>query len=97
MNRGILIPSSAEVELVCLRQQAGAVLVELRAHQSSSSCPSCGMRSSVRIWKSAMQKAAGTSRCSGKNLQKEVSKVSHAQCAPGFGNASDLPRKERQR
>jgi transposase len=45
MNRGILIPSSVEVELVCLRQQAGAVLVELRAHQSSSSCPSCGRRS----------------------------------------------------
>jgi hypothetical protein len=39
MNRGILIPSSAEVELVCLRQQAGAVLVELRAHQSLRRVP----------------------------------------------------------
>jgi transposase len=45
MNRGTLIPSSAEVELICLRQKDGAVQVELRAHQSSALCPGCWRRS----------------------------------------------------
>jgi transposase len=33
------------VELVCLRQQPGAIEVEIRAHRSSSFCPDCGRRS----------------------------------------------------
>jgi hypothetical protein len=31
MNRGTLIPDSAEVKLMCLRQKAGAVQIELSA------------------------------------------------------------------
>jgi hypothetical protein len=31
MNCGSLIPNTAEVELVCLRQKAGTIQVELRA------------------------------------------------------------------
>jgi transposase len=46
MNRGTLIPNSAEVELVGLRQKAGAVEVELRAGQVFAVCPSWGCRSS---------------------------------------------------
>ncbi|WP_419805935.1 transposase family protein [Terriglobus sp.] len=46
MRRGELLPSSTEVRLVCLRQVAGAVQVELRTCQPSSSCPSCGTASS---------------------------------------------------
>ncbi len=45
MNRGTLIPNSAEVELICLRPKAGAIQVELRASQPSSLCPSCNRRS----------------------------------------------------
>jgi transposase len=54
MTRGTLIPNSAEVELICLRQKAGAIQIELRAHQSSSLCPSCGHGSSrvhSRYWR----------------------------------------------
>lgn len=46
MNRGTLIPSSAEVELICLRPKVGLIQVELRACQPVSVCPSCGSRSS---------------------------------------------------
>ena len=54
MNRSTLIPSGTEVELICLRPKAGVIQVELRAHQPSSSCPSCGRRSSrvhSRYWR----------------------------------------------
>jgi hypothetical protein len=46
MNRANLIPDTAEVELVCLRQRAGSIEVELRACQTFSVCPSCAGRSS---------------------------------------------------
>ncbi|CAN5628424.1 hypothetical protein BH10ACI4_BH10ACI4_07860 [soil metagenome] len=46
MNRGTLIPNSAEVELICLRPKAGLIHVELRARQAVSFCPACGSRSS---------------------------------------------------
>ena len=46
MNRGTLIPSSAEVDLICLRPKAGLIHVELRACQAVSFCPGCGSRSS---------------------------------------------------
>ena len=46
MRRGKLLPSSTEVRLVCLRQMAEAVQVELRTCQPSSSCPSCSTASS---------------------------------------------------
>jgi transposase len=46
MRRGELLPSSTEVRLVCLRQVAGAVQVELRTCQPSSVYPSCGTASS---------------------------------------------------
>ncbi len=39
-----LIPSTAEVQLICLHPKAGAVQLELRANRSFSSCPSCGRR-----------------------------------------------------
>jgi transposase len=45
MNQGTLIPSSAEAQLICLRQRAGVIEVELRTHRSSSLCPDCGRRS----------------------------------------------------
>ena len=54
MNRATLIPSGAEVELICLRPKAGVIQVELRAYQPSSPCPSCGRRSSrvhSRYWR----------------------------------------------
>ena len=54
MNRGTLIPSGAEVELICLRPKSGAIEVELRAHQLFSLCPGCGRRSSrvhSRYWR----------------------------------------------
>ena len=54
MNRGTLIPSSAGVELVCLRPKAGLIHVELRACQAVSFCPCCGNRSSrvhSRYWR----------------------------------------------
>jgi len=54
MNPGSLIPKSPEMELICLRQKAGAIQVELRANQPSSPCPSCDRRSSrvhSRYWR----------------------------------------------
>jgi transposase len=54
MNRGRLISSSAQVELICLRPKAGVIHVELRACQAVSLCPSCGNRSSrvhSRYWR----------------------------------------------
>jgi transposase len=48
MNRGTLIPNSAEVALICLRPKAGLIQVELCACQAVSFCPSCG-RSSSRV------------------------------------------------
>lgn len=54
MNRGRLIPSSAGVELVCLRPRAGLIHVELRACQAVSFCPGCGSRTSrvhSRYWR----------------------------------------------
>jgi transposase len=54
MNRGTLIPSSEEVELICLRPKAGLIHVELRACQAVSFCPACGNRSSrvhSRYWR----------------------------------------------
>jgi transposase len=54
MNRGTLIPDSAEVKLMCLRQKGGAVQIELSATRSSSQCPSCGRLSSrvhSRYWR----------------------------------------------
>ncbi len=54
MNRSTLIPSGAEVELICLRPKAGVIQVELHANQPSSLCPSCGRRSSrvhSRYWR----------------------------------------------
>jgi transposase len=54
MNRGTLIPNSAEVELIRLRQKAGLIHVELRACQAVGICPSCGGRSSrvhSRYWR----------------------------------------------
>ena len=54
MNRSTLIPSGAEVELICLRSKAGEIQVELRAHQPFSRCPNCDSRSSrvhSRYWR----------------------------------------------
>jgi transposase len=54
MNRGTLIPNSAEVELICLCPKAGSIQVELRACQAASVCPCCGSRSSrvhSRYWR----------------------------------------------
>ncbi|WP_245536315.1 ISL3 family transposase [Terriglobus saanensis] len=45
MNRGTLIPNHSEVKLICLRQKAGTVQIELRACQPSSLCPGCNRRS----------------------------------------------------
>ena len=56
MSPGSLIPNSPEVELICLRQKAGTIQVELRANQPCSPCPSCGRLSSrvhSRYWRTA--------------------------------------------
>ena len=45
MRTGELLPNSTEVRLVCLRQRAGTVEVELRTCQPTSVCPSCGAAS----------------------------------------------------
>ena len=45
MNRGTLLPHPDEVELVCLRAEAGVIQVELRANRPCSACPSCGTTS----------------------------------------------------
>jgi transposase len=42
MKQGTLIPNTAEVKLVCLRQIAGAIQMELRACRAFSECPGCG-------------------------------------------------------
>ena len=41
-----LTPNRAEADLVCYRQKNGTIEIELRAHQHSSPCPSCGQNSS---------------------------------------------------
>lgn len=49
-----LIPNAAEVKLICLRPEAGAVQVELRAYQAASTCPCCGQSSGrvhSRYWR----------------------------------------------
>jgi transposase len=46
MTPKALNPNRAEADLVCYRQKDGAIEIELRAHQRSSSCPSCGQHSS---------------------------------------------------
>jgi len=46
MNRANLIPNIAEVELICLRQKAGIIQVELRARRPFSVRPSCAGHSS---------------------------------------------------
>jgi transposase len=46
MSSKALNPNSAEADLVCYRQKDGAIEIELRAHQHSSPCPSCGQHSS---------------------------------------------------
>ena len=45
MHPGTLIANSAEVELMCLRQRAGAIEVELRTCRRTASCPHCGTAS----------------------------------------------------
>jgi hypothetical protein len=45
MVRGTLLPSTSEVELVCLRPRVGLIEVELRTSRSFSSCPVCGTAS----------------------------------------------------
>ena len=42
MVRGTLLPSTSEVELVCLRPRVGLNEVELRAAKAASCCPVCG-------------------------------------------------------
>ena len=54
MNQGTLIPSSAGVELVCIRPKADVIHLELRACQVVAVCPSCGSRSTrvhSRYWR----------------------------------------------
>ena len=46
MTPKTLTPNRSEAELVCFRQKDGAIEIELRAHQHSSPCPSCGQHSS---------------------------------------------------
>ncbi len=45
MVRGTLLPSTSEVELVCLRPRSGLIEVELRTSRPSSCCPVCGTAS----------------------------------------------------
>ena len=45
MLRGTLLPSTSEVELVCLRAMAGSIEVQLRTSRPVSSCPVCGTSS----------------------------------------------------
>lgn len=45
MVRGTLLPSTSEVELVCLRPRVGSIEVELRTSRSFSCCPVCGTAS----------------------------------------------------
>jgi transposase len=42
MVRGTLLPSTSEVELVCLRPRVGWIEVELRTSRPFSCCPVCG-------------------------------------------------------
>lgn len=46
MTPKTLNPNRAEADLVCYLQKDGAIEIELRAHQHSSPCPSCGQHSS---------------------------------------------------
>ncbi len=45
MRQGCLVPNTAEVSLVCLRSQDGAIQMQLRTCRSFSSCPACGTAS----------------------------------------------------
>ena len=45
MHRGTLLPSTSEVELVCLRALTGSIEVQLRTSRPVSSCPVCGTSS----------------------------------------------------
>ncbi|WP_232298984.1 transposase family protein [Granulicella tundricola] len=45
MVRGTLLPSTSEVELVCLRPRTGLIEVELRTSRPFSCCPVCGTAS----------------------------------------------------
>ena len=45
MTHGSLVPNIAEVALVCLRSQGGAIQMQLRTCRSSSSCPARGTAS----------------------------------------------------
>ena len=46
MRQGCLVPNTAEVSLVCLRSQDGAIQMQLRTCRSFSCCPACGTASS---------------------------------------------------
>ena len=45
MRQGSLVPNTAEVALVCLRPQGGAIQMQLRTCRPSSTCPACGTAS----------------------------------------------------
>lgn len=45
MSRGTLLPSTAEVELVCLRPRVGSIEVQLRTSGLAACCPLCGTAS----------------------------------------------------
>ncbi len=42
MRQGCLVPNIAEVILVCLRPQCGAIQMQLRPCRAFSTCPECG-------------------------------------------------------
>src|SRR5258707_13185538 len=46
MTQTTLNPSRSDADLVCYRHKHGEIEIELRAHQPSSPCPSCGQYSS---------------------------------------------------
>ncbi len=46
MTPNTLNPSGSDADLVCYRHKHGAIEIELRAHQPSCPCPSCGQHSS---------------------------------------------------
>lgn len=45
MTQGCLVPNTAEVVLVCLRSQCGAIQMQLRTCRAFSQCPACGTAS----------------------------------------------------
>ena len=45
MREGCLVPNMAEVALVCLRAQGGAIQMQLQTCRASSTCPACGTSS----------------------------------------------------